>query len=62
MVTGKVRNGIIKLIKIKGTENPADVLTKHLGNEVLQGHLGRIGLIQELGRHSLSPETARDEK
>ena len=62
MVTRKVRTGVIRLIKIKGTENPADVLTKPLGNEVLQGHLGRIGLIQESGRHSLSPETARDEK
>ena len=58
----KVRKGVIKLIKIKGTENPADLLTKYLGNEVLQGHLGRLGMVQELGRHELSPEIARDAK
>ena len=57
----KVRNGTIKLVNIKGTQNPADVLTKHLGNEVLKGHIENAGIVQEPGRHTLSPETARDE-
>ena len=59
---GWVRNGILKLVKITGAESPADILTKRAGDEVVKGTLEIDGLLWESGRHSLSPDTARDEK
>ena len=39
-----VKDGVIMLRKVLGTENPADVCTKHVTQETLLRHLWNLGL------------------
>ena len=39
----KVAEGIVKIIKIPGTGNQADILTKHVNAHILGNHLGLMG-------------------
>ena len=39
-----IRSNIVKLKKVPGDLNPADVLTKHVKLDVLRRHLQRVGL------------------
>ena len=39
-----VKDGVIMLRKVLGTENPADVCTKHVTQETLLPHLWKLGL------------------
>ena len=43
----RVEEGGLEVAKVKGKENPADLMTKHLTKGVMEGHLE--GLKQELG-------------
>ncbi len=45
----------IELYKIPGTENPADMLTKHLARDVLDKHLGFSGIERRVGRAESAP-------
>jgi hypothetical protein len=51
-----LRRGDFKLFKIPGTENPADLLTKHLAREAVDAHLKRIALERQDGRAQTAPE------
>ena len=57
-VQEEVRNGEVKMTKIKGTDNPADILTKHVSSEVLSRHLGRLGHRIRDDRHTEMPHTS----
>ncbi len=45
-----VQEGVIQLVKVLGTLNPADVATKWVTLETLARHLGKLGLINNLGQ------------
>jgi hypothetical protein len=46
----KVKSGELKLKKVIGTENSADLMTKAVGGETLDGHLQRMGFYPRGGR------------
>ena len=50
----------LKIEKVKGTENVADALAKHLGVEDMKMHMDGVGLEHRSGRHELIPEVAKD--
>ena len=54
-VQDKVRMNDFALRKIKGTENPADSLTKHIDHPTLQRHMQTMSLEYEEGRASSAP-------
>ena len=55
-----VRTGILKITKIHGEANPADVFTKFIKLEVLRRHLQRIGLVSSRDDHDGHPREARE--
>ena len=55
-VQTKVRDGHIDLLKVKGSENPADILTKYVSAEILKQMLERINLKFLDGRSPAAPE------
>jgi hypothetical protein len=54
----KVRTGSIVLLKVLGTENPADLLTKHLARDVIDQHLLKLAIYRETGRAASAPKIA----
>ena len=54
----KVRSGEIVLLKVLGTENPADLLTKHLARDEIDKHLQRLAISRESGRAVSAPKVA----
>ena len=54
-VQDKVAQGIIKLEKVKGTENLADTLTKHVPHADLEYHIEHMNMRIASGRHVLMP-------
>ena len=56
----KVRRGEVELRKVKGTENPADLFTKHLSSPtVVEGLLKVFGCEYRAGRPEGAPELRR---
>jgi hypothetical protein len=55
-----VRDEVVDLYKVRGEENPADLLTKPLGRVVLDGHLGRLQLRRMTGRAESAPAASTD--
>ena len=52
----KVRNGSLEIRKVKGTENPADLFTKHLGSaKVVENLLALFGCEYRGGRPANAP-------
>ena len=51
----KTKSGEIILRKVAGTLNPADVLTKHVPQDVLQRHLHALCLSFTTGRAAAAP-------
>ena len=51
----KVAEGIIKLVKVPGTGNQADVLTKHVNAQIWGNHLDHMGYRISGDRHHLMP-------
>jgi hypothetical protein len=51
-----LRRGDFKLFKIAGSENPADLLTKHLTRDVMDKHMGTLALERQEGRAATAPE------
>ena len=49
-IQDKVATGEIEIKKVKGTDNPADILTKNVDGNLLAVHKRRLGLTQEEGR------------
>ena len=50
-----VRNGTIEVIKVAGTINPADLMTKHLGADEISAHLTRLCCWEREGRARSAP-------
>ena len=55
-IQDKVRDGTSRIHKCKGTENPADSLTKPVKNEDLKWHLRLTGIHLQEGRSSIAPQ------
>ena len=51
-IQDKVACKEIELLRVKGSENPADILTKPVEAKILVGHKAALGLVQEEGRAS----------
>ena len=56
-VQEKIRSAQIELMKVLGTENPADVFTKHVPRDILQQAMNKIGMIYLEGRPACAPDT-----
>ena len=50
-----VRDGAVEVINVKGEDNAADLMTKHLSGDVIFGHLNRLGGEARQGRARLAP-------
>ena len=53
----RVQCGTIKVVKVAGAENPADLMTKHLGADDISAHLVRLSCWPREGRAQLAPRT-----
>jgi hypothetical protein len=51
-----VRDGTIEVIKVAGTENPADLMTKHLAADLISAHLTRLDCFVREGRAEIAPK------
>ena len=51
----RVQAGEIAILKVAGTENPADLLTKHLGEEALSSCMWRLSCWPREGRAAIAP-------
>ena len=49
----------LKIDNVKGADNIADALTKHVGVEDMKMHMEGVGLEHRSGRHHLMPEVAK---
>jgi len=56
---GKVASGLMRIEKVKGTENVADALTKHVERDKLQRHIESMNMEVRQGRHELMPEVPK---
>ena len=54
----RLRDKDLSAEKVLGTDNPADVLTKHVDYATLLKHMTRMGLVYENGRADSAPATA----
>ena len=54
-VQDRLKKGDFKLTKVLGSENPADLLTKHVPRETMSKHMEFLGLIAEEGRPMSAP-------
>ena len=55
------RMKLIEFLKILGTDNPADMLTKHLPEEPRSRHAARVGVQFLQGRPAIAPHVCADE-
>ena len=55
MVQGRVAKGELKIVKVKGEDNVADGLTKHVDKLKMEQYLKACGFVRRSGRHELSP-------
>ena len=54
-VQERVRNGDLELRKVSGTENPADLLTKHLSARDMLKYMSKFGVSYQDGRAAVTP-------
>lgn len=54
----RIRKGDFTLSKVLGTDNPADMLTKHIDKPSMAKHMAKLGLFYEEGRASSAPSIA----
>ena len=54
-VQDRLRKRDFSLEKIPGSENPSDMLTKHVDRTLLHKHMGKLGLAYESGRAISAP-------
>jgi hypothetical protein len=55
-VQGKIRNKDMRLYKVLGTENPADLLTKHLPRDSVDKHIATFQMMRQGGRAESAPQ------
>ena len=60
----EVREGRVRVVKIPGEKNPADLMTKYLGVDVIRQRLGEMNLRVEEGNpvKRVSQKERKDEK
>jgi hypothetical protein len=51
-----VRDGALKVKKVKGEENPADLMTKHVSAELIRRHCNCLGYEQQTDRAKSAPK------
>ena len=51
----KIRDGKMELVKILGTENPADILTKYVDKASMEKALKKLNLVFKEGRSPMAP-------
>ena len=51
----RIRKGDFSLEKISGTDNPSDMLTKHVSRDLMSKHMSTLGLFFEEGRAESAP-------
>ena len=51
----KIAEGIVTLIKILGSGNQADILTKHVSAPILANHIQHLGFRISVDRHHIMP-------
>ena len=54
----KVRDGTVQLLKVLGSENPADIMTKYTDRQTLEKMLRLVGLSTLEGRAECAPLAA----
>ena len=54
-IQDRLRKGDFRLTKVPGSENPADILTKHVPRDVMKKHMTALGLVVEEGRALSAP-------
>ena len=57
----EVHHGNIRMIKVKGTNNLVDTMTKYLDNKTLSKMVRNMQGERRCDRHSLNPIIAKDE-
>ena len=55
-VQEKIRNGQVELHKVLGTENPADIFTKYVSQQIMNAALERLSLFFKDGRSAIAPQ------
>ena len=61
-VQEKVRNKQVEIVKVLGTDNPADMFTKYVDAAILNKALQQMGLRSEAGRPKASSSITTGEK
>ena len=56
----ELRRKRLGLQKVPGSDNPSDLMTKHVDFKVLEGHLQVLGLKSESGRAELAPQVVQE--
>ena len=54
----KVRTGIIELVKVLGSENPADIMTKYTDRPIFERMLTAMNMVALPGRAACAPTAA----
>ena len=54
-IQDRLKRGDFTLTKVAGSDNPADLLTKHVSRELMLKHMMAMGLSSEDGRAGLAP-------
>ena len=52
----RVAKGELKIVKVKGEENVADGLTKHVDRQKMEQYVEACGMVRRSRRHELSPQ------
>ena len=60
-VQQEVHKNNIKIVKVKGDNNLADILTKYISNQLLQKHIDSMRMERRKDRHEMNPVMAQDE-
>ena len=55
-VQDRVAKGELKIVKVKGEENVADGLTKHVDRQKMEQYMEACGMARRSGRHELRPQ------
>ena len=61
-VQQEVSSGRITIVKVKGTDNMANILTKHVDNATLNRHCNQLDTTRSQDIHELNPDVAIDAK
>ena len=54
-VQERVAKGELNIVKVRGEDNVADGLTKHVDKQKMEQYMKACGIVRNSGRHELSP-------